>query len=106
MRYQVLISAQAERELDEAAVWLAKHAPQAAIRWYDELRSAILSLADNPERCGYARENGRSSFELRQLLHGRQRSYRAVFTIRENSVIVLAIRHTARRDLRPDELNG
>jgi plasmid stabilization system protein ParE len=106
MSFQVLITAQAERDLDDAAAWIAERAPQAAARWYDELRSAILSLADSPQRCALARESGHFPYELRQLLHGRRRSYRVIFTIRENSVVVLAIRHAARRDLQPEDLSG
>ena len=43
-------------------------------------------------------------FELRQLLYGRRRTYRALFTIREHDVVVLSIRHSAQRDLTPDDL--
>ena len=104
MSFRVEVSDRAARELREAAEWIAKDNPQAAERWFHGFVEAIESLAENPRGCGYAQEHRNFSFELRQLLYGRRKTYRAVFTIDAESVVVLTIRHTARRNLRRDEL--
>jgi plasmid stabilization system protein ParE len=82
MTYHVLVTTRAERELNQATDWIAKNAPDTAERWFRGFVKAILTLEENPERCALARENPEFPFELRQLLYGRRRSYRALFTIR------------------------
>ncbi len=104
MSHRVVVTKRAQRELDEATAWIAQHAPETSRRWFWGFIESLHSLQDNPTRCGLARENNVVSQEIRQLLYGRHRTYRAIYTVREDEVIVLAIRHTARQDLRADEL--
>jgi plasmid stabilization system protein ParE len=66
---------------------------------------AVKSLAEQPERCGFAPEVEELGIELRQLLFGKRRSiYRVLFTVTAQSVNVLHIRHAARQPLRPGDL--
>jgi hypothetical protein len=53
-----------------------------------------------------ARENEVFSFTVRQLLYGlgRKATQRAVVEVRNQEVIVYAIRHLAQQDLTPDEI--
>ncbi|MBW3539204.1 MAG: type II toxin-antitoxin system RelE/ParE family toxin [Planctomycetes bacterium] len=91
----------------EAALWWAEHRDRdQAARWLDGFEREIESLADEPEKCGVAREDDDFPFTLRQLLYGlrRQKTHRAVFEIRGDEVIVHGIRHLAQRDLTPDDL--
>jgi plasmid stabilization system protein ParE len=104
MTYQVLITQRAARDLDEAYRWCAERAPEAAVRWYNGFLDALYSLAANPERCQLAPETRKLSANVRQLLYGRRRSYRALFLVREHTVVVLHIRHTARREATLDEI--
>lgn len=106
MRFDVVVTRRAEQELNEAADWIARDAPDTAERWFNGFVEKIVSLGEHPERCGLARENERFPFELRQLLYGRRSNYRALFTVRRNVVVVLSIRHAARRDLTTEELEG
>jgi plasmid stabilization system protein ParE len=103
MIYKVAITDRAARDLDEAYRWYAEKAPQAAISWYNGFLDAFDKLAANPERCPIAPECRKLHIEIRQLLYGRQRSYRALFIIREQTVVVLHIRHTARRAAMPED---
>jgi plasmid stabilization system protein ParE len=103
MSYVVIITRQAARELDLAANWIAKQAPVAAARWYNGFVAAILRLNNNPRRCALAHEHRDFPYELRELLYGRRRNYRALFTIRKNEVVILGIRHAAQRDVTPDD---
>ena len=106
MSYRVVIQPPAFDDLDETLTYLTKHySPATAAAWYDGCLTAIESLAENPERCSRARESIKLGIEIRQLLYRRHRSvYRILFTLRENSVRVLYVRHSARDDMTPREL--
>ena len=90
------MSATAEAELGEARRHLAEHAPDYVKVWLANMRRAVLSLQDMPQRCSPAPERELFEMELRQLLEG---SYRILFTISGQTVRVLHIRHSARAPL-------
>jgi plasmid stabilization system protein ParE len=98
MTHQVILTDRAARDLEEAYRWYAEQGPESAVRWYNGFLDALNSLADSPERCPVAAETRKLSFEIRQLLYGRRRSYRALFLVREHTVVILHIRHTSRRE--------
>jgi len=106
MSFDVLVTERAAQELNRAADWIAGDAPDTSEKWFNDFVEALVSLGEHPERCGLARENDHFPFDLRQLLYGRRRSHRALFTIRHDSVVVLSVRHTAQRDLKPEDLEG
>ena len=60
----------------------------------DKFAEAIKKLAPEAQAAGV---------ELRQLIHG---MYRVLYTVETNMVTIHAVRHGARRPLRPDELPG
>ena len=79
----------------------------AAQRWYQQLREAIESLTNHPERCPLAPENEYFEEEIRHLLYGRRHGvYRILFTIQEETVFVLAVHHGARQPLQPADLEA
>jgi len=107
MRYRVLMTERAKRDLDSACVWWAENrSREQARRWYIGFATAIRSLTRNPQRHPRAPESDGLSFELRQLRYGlgRRRTHRAVFAIREDTVVVLRVRHLAQDDLLPDDV--
>ena len=69
---------------------------------------AASRLRQFPLACGLAYENPRFAEELRHLLFGlpKGRKYRALFTVRGDSVVILAIRAPGQRPVRPDEMTG
>jgi plasmid stabilization system protein ParE len=100
MKYQVEITDPAWFELQEAYDWLAERAPTAALRWRAGLLAAIETLESSPQRCGVAPESEHLDREIRQLLYGkRNNKYRILFEIRAKTVVVLRVRHGARRTL-------
>ena len=100
MNYRVIISATAMAEIQEAFEWLANQSPLAADRWRAALLQAVDSLEALPDRYPLAPEAAHLGMEIRQLLHGRRRGiYRILFTIQDNRVLVLRVRHGARRFL-------
>ena len=100
MSYNVIIEDVAEREIDEAARWIAQYSPERAVLWHFEIEDAILSLENSPFRCPLAPESQFFTEEIRQLLFEK---YRILFTVRDENVHVLHVRHGAREYVRPDE---
>lgn len=95
--YQVIILPSAERDIGEAYEWLVEQDAEAAIRWYNRLLEVIFSLDTFPERCPLAPESEFFNVEIREIFHGRrQQKYRILFTMRENEVYILHVRHGAR----------
>src|SRR5438132_10796401 len=100
MSYRVIIQPNAEAELDAAYLYRYTRAPQAAARWFAGIVEAINSLAEFPERCPLAPENGHFPEEIRQLLNGTRRDvFRILFTIQGDTVHILHVRHGAQQYL-------
>ena len=96
-RWRVVVEIPAQWDIAEAHRWLAERAPEAADRWFNSLYDTIGSLETFPERCPLAPESKFFNREIRQAFHGRrQHKYRILFTVVENEVHVLHVRHGAR----------
>jgi plasmid stabilization system protein ParE len=107
MSRRVVMTEQAEREMQSAFNWWAEHrSKRQADRWYAGLAKAIADLSENAERHGQSREGHRFACEIRDLLFGlgRRPTHRAVFTIRGAEVVVLTVRLVAQLDLSPDDI--
>lgn len=107
MSVPVLLTAGARDDLRQNARWWAEHrSVEQAERWYDGFLRHIDSLAENPQRCPLARENHKFPYELRELHYGvgSRPTHRALFTIRPDAIIVLAIRHGAQRDITLEDI--
>ena len=103
----VILAEPAFEDLRHNARWWAKHRSlEQAERWYDGFLMELDLLANNAERCSLARENAEFPYELRELHYGvsSRPTHRALFTIRPDSVLVLAIRHVAQDDVAPEDL--
>ena len=72
------------------------------------MAKAVADLSKNPERHSQSREKDRFDYEIRDLLFGlgRRPTHRAVFTIRDDEVVVMTVRHLAQRDLSPDDITN
>jgi plasmid stabilization system protein ParE len=102
MTFRVETTAEAEQDADAILEWLlAQHAGDTGIRWFLALEHAIESLREFPARCPLAPENAAFPFPVRHLLYGRLPNvYRILFTIENNTVFVLHIRHGARQPIK------
>lgn len=108
MIYKLHVARRAEQDRDEAFQWYrTNYSESFAIDWYLGISQAIQTLANNPGRCGFARENDRFPFELRELLYGHSKKnrHRVLFTVERDTVYVLHVRHSAREELREDNLS-
>ena len=101
MKYEILISPRAMRDIDEVAAYIELDSPANAQRWLHGVREAIASLADLPRRCPPARESHPDGPEFRQLVFG---SYRILFTITGQIVEVVHIRHGHRSNAGPEQI--
>ncbi len=104
MTHRILVADRAATDLEEAFHWLRERSPESAVLWYNGFIDTLKSLEKNPERCALAPESHKMKIEIRQILYGRGRSYRALFCVRGKDVVVLHIRHTARREAEAEDL--
>jgi plasmid stabilization system protein ParE len=105
MNYAVILQPRAIRDLEEAYLWSARRAPDAAARWLDRFHAALQTLSTNPQRCGIAPENDVVEQEIRQFLFGKYPNvWRALFVIRDNEVRVLHVRRALMQTAAPEDL--
>jgi plasmid stabilization system protein ParE len=96
-RRNVIVELPAQQDIAESRLWIAEHDVEAASRWFDGIYDTIGSLEFFPERCPLAPESEFFNQEIREIFHGRrQYKYRILFTVAENRVHVLHVRHGAR----------
>ncbi|MEO6393730.1 MAG: type II toxin-antitoxin system RelE/ParE family toxin [Pyrinomonadaceae bacterium] len=98
-RFRVEPTDDALVDLRLAYIWIYDQSPDAADHWYEGLWTAIGSLGKNPLRCPLAPENSFFVDEIRQLIYGR---YRILYTLMDESVIVIRVLHGAREYVLPD----
>jgi plasmid stabilization system protein ParE len=106
MIYRIVIEPTTERELRSAVRWKTENASlTVAARWYNGLIKKIETLRHNPFRATLATENDKFPEEIRQLIYGgsdkRTHKHRIIFTVREDIVHILCVRHAARDELLP-----
>lgn len=86
--------------------WLLERSEQAAGDWVAGLQVAVSTLDENPERYGFAPENDTHEIEIRQLHYGKRRGqHRVLFTIDNDRVVILDVRHASRLWAEPNSLD-
>lgn len=106
MTYRVEFSARARANLVRVVRWLGERSPEAADRLTDHFEAALTRVEANPFSCGLAFENGSTDEEIRHLLFGpKGRKYRALFALRDDEIILLAIRAPGERPVAPPDLD-
>ena len=100
MNYRVIISPEAEHDIDDMADWIAAYSQEQTVRWYVALRKAVNSLRKFPMRCSLAYESTDEK-EVRLLFFAQ---HRLVFSIEGSNVYVVHVRHQRQRLLTPREL--
>lgn len=100
MSYTVIISERAKNDIREAARWMAQYSPEKAALWHFEIEDTILTLENHPFRCPLAPENQFFQEEIRQL---NWQKYRILYTVKDEEVHVLYVRHGARDYVRLED---
>ncbi len=107
MTYRVVILPRAESEIEANARWWAEHHDVTqAIRWFDAIHEQLKSLSEAPESHSLSAENCDFASVIRDKLIGlgSRPSYREVFTIKGQTVYVLAVRRAAQEMFRPEPI--
>ncbi|MCF1457981.1 MAG: type II toxin-antitoxin system RelE/ParE family toxin [Shewanella sp.] len=89
-QYRVEIKPTAENDLENRYLQIAEESPQNAVSWYLDMISAIEKLDTLAERCPIAPEDVDIGLGIRHLIIG---NYRVLYSIRNDIVEVLHIRH-------------
>jgi len=108
MSYRIRPMARAEADIERLyASILERRDAEAARDWYESCCIAAERLLTMPLSCGLAYENPHFDEEIRHLVFGhRKRKYRALFTVRGEVVVILAVRAPGESPLSPDEFMG
>jgi plasmid stabilization system protein ParE len=107
MDYVLLLSAEAERCIEDQLLWYeadeAGGGAELADRWIDFLEVALDTLKQHPERYGFAPENGlwMPDISIRQMRFKPWKTpsaWRILYTVNEQAarVTVLQVRHEKR----------
>ena len=106
MSFRVRLTKDAEADFEQRLTILAERSPEAALRLNERFEQALFRLRDFPLSCSMAYENPAFPEELRHLLFGihPKRRYRALFVVRGDEVVVLAIRAPGEEPILPDDL--
>ena len=93
-RFAVKFTAKARADVRAISEYIAIDSPSNAAAFVGWLEHEVMGLDRFPLRCPVASESESWGLEVRVLLVG---SYRVLFTIRGVAVIVLRVRHGARK---------
>ncbi len=100
MSARVVWSPLALRRAREAADFIARDDPAAAVRWARGLFASVKTLSAHPRRGRVVPELLRE--EIRELIYG---NYRLIYRVSGRRIEVLTVRH-GRRRFDPEEADG
>lgn len=109
MNYRVVILPRAQSDIEANARWWATHhSIEQAVQWLNAMHEQLASLSFSPASNGLSAENEAFPYDIRDKLLGlgRRPSYRAVFTIKDDTVYVLTVRRGAQDVVDPDEIDS
>jgi plasmid stabilization system protein ParE len=108
MTFPVRALRKARQDVDAILDWLVheRAAHEGAAAWLDAYENAAAALAYSARFHGLAPENEHVDYELRQFLFKTRsgRTYRGIYTIRADEVLILRVRGPGRADVPPDDL--
>ena len=101
MNHRVRLSQRARRDIEEAYLYIRRDAPLRATQWRSKLRQAVRSLKVFPKRHAVLFDEATAGRTIRQMTFG---TYLVLYSVDDQVVNVLTIRHSARRPMEPGEL--
>jgi plasmid stabilization system protein ParE len=106
MSFRVRLTANAAADFERRLTDIGERSAAFADRLNDEFEKGLLRVRDFPYSCGLAYENSSFSEELRHLLFGirPKRKYRALFVVRGDEVVIVAIRAPGEKPVNPEDL--
>lgn len=107
MKFRVEVTESAQEQIEKYYNWYQESIPSFAAPWLDKLFETLDTLKQFPNRCQLAPEHDEFREEVRQLLYGKRRkAYRILFTLQNDTVYVLYVRHHAEARLTAEEIYG
>lgn len=103
MEFKVELSPCAERDIAVAFDYIRVDSPGNAVKWRRRLEEKLRILERMPHSFGTAPEDNDAQADVRQLIFGQ---YRVLYTVREQTVFILTIRHGARRFLTDEQIDS
>lgn len=106
MSYAVFLTAEAERNREQAYLFYLERSLQGAHRWFAAYEKTIDKLIDDPERFAIARESEDFPTKLQQINFGTRVSrptHRMLFYIEDQTVVVVTLRHLMQDIWNPGE---
>ena len=91
MSFRVVVLPRAEADIERNAEWWdTNHSAEQASRWLFRVQAQLLELSDFPESHALSAENDDFEFVIREkpVGLGARRRYRAVFTVKDDTVYV------------------
>jgi toxin ParE1/3/4 len=101
MSYRVRITLEADGQISAIKNYNARDSPDGARRWRIGRRERLRSLKGFPERHEIAFPAGQVGRDVRHTFFG---TYRILYAIDGHSVVIVSVRHGARRPLSAEEV--
>ncbi|MCA9027029.1 MAG: type II toxin-antitoxin system RelE/ParE family toxin [Planctomycetaceae bacterium] len=102
MARSVRFSSTARQDVHDIVAYIHQDAPANALRWRRQLYEKLKILRSERVSFALAPENEFARCEVRQFLFGR---YRVLYTIREQEVYILTVRHGSRLFMTEEEID-
>ena len=101
MTFRIAYTKRAQRDLEKATRWIEERALETAERWLRGFIDRLATLQENALVHPFAPENHQVDAEIRQIIYRTKsrRSNRALFTVQDNTVLILCIRRPGQRTL-------
>ena len=101
MSHSVVIAKEAKDNITAISSYIAQDSPSNALRWRQRIRERIRSLQNFPARheIAYRAETSDSKCGMRYF-----GVYRILYVVEVERVVVISVRHGARRPLTHDEV--
>ncbi len=104
MTYEIVVTRRAADNIEAAFNWWAENrSTEQAARWYNAFADKLADLAANPLRWPESPERPEFPYVIRDFYFGlgKRPTHRAIFTIRGQTIVLLAVRRPGPAPLRP-----
>jgi plasmid stabilization system protein ParE len=101
MSHKVRLTLEVERQLRQITEYIAQDSVENARRWRSAVRQRMRSLRSFPERHEIAYAANDVGRNVRHTFYG---VYRILYTVEKDAVVILSLRHGARKPLTIDDV--
>lgn len=103
MTERARLTDEALRQIIDISDYIARDSRKNARRWRDGLRRKIAMLCNTAKSHAVLYTKEQAGREVRQTFYG---VYRILYTVERDHIVVLTIRHGAKRPFGPSEIEG